>query len=511
MLIHHASYLLDMRSIARIPPINTEIMKQLFSILTVLLAMDFGIRWTAGDEAQSSVTDIGSRLELFVDRQLVDIARGVTLELQRPVAAGKVLEFDKPWEGAFAAYCTVIKDGAVYRLYYRGLPIAKADGSESETTCYAESRDGVHWSKPALRLFDVMGTRQNNVILAGSAPLSHNFSPLLDARPGVAAAERFKALAGTKRSGLFAFVSADGIRWRKFSEQPVITRGDFDSQNLAFWSESEGQYVCYLRVFKRLDGKGVRWVARATSKDFLHWSEPVEMSFGDAPPEHLYTNQTHPYFRAPHIYLGVAARFMPGRQVLTAEQARAINVDPGYFRDLSDSVLLSSRGGTRYDRAFLDAFIKPEIGLQNWTSRTNYPALNIVPTGASEMSLYVQKNYGQPTHHLQRYVLRTDGLVAVRAPWQGGELITKPLKFTGKKLWLNFATSAAGGVLVEIQDANGRALPGFALADGVEQIGNEIERTVSWRAGDDVSALAGQTVRLRFVMKDAELYSYRFR
>lgn len=201
-------------------------MKHRHSFLVVLLALAFGIRWAAVDAAQAPVTDIGARLELFVDRHLVESTRGVTLELQRPVVAEKALAFDKPWEGAFAAYCTVIKDGAVYRLYYRGLPMAKADGSESETTCYAESRDGINWTKPALGLFEVMGTRQNNVILAGSAPLSHNFSPLLDSRPGVPAAERFKALAGTKRSGLFAFVSADGIRWRKFSEQPVITQGD---------------------------------------------------------------------------------------------------------------------------------------------------------------------------------------------------------------------------------------------------------------------------------------------
>ncbi|MDX2029056.1 MAG: hypothetical protein SF339_00180 [Blastocatellia bacterium] len=500
-----------MALVARFSPRNVESMKHWLSFLIVLLALAPGIRWTPAGATQSPVTDIGARLELFVDRQLVDSTRGVTFELQRPVAAEKALIFDKPWEGAFVGYCTVIRDGAVYRLYYRGLPMAKADGSESETTCYAESRDGINWTKPALGLFDVMGTRENNVILADSAPLSHNFSPLLDARPGVPAAERFKALAGTKRSGLFAFASADGVRWRKFSERPVLTQGDFDSQNLAFWSESEGLYVCYLRVFKRIDGKGVRWVARATSTDFLHWSDPVEMSFGDAPPEHLYTNQTHPYFRAPHIYLGIAARFMPGRQVLTEAQARAVNVDPGYFKDISDSVLLSSRGGARYDRSFLEALIKPEIGWEHWTSRTNYPALNIVPTGPNEMSFYVQKNYGQPTHHLQRYVLRTDGLVAVRAPYAGGELVTKPLKFAGKRLLLNFATSAAGGVRVEVQDAAGRPLPGCALTDAVEQIGNEIERAVAWRAGEDISALAGQTVRLRFVMKDAELFSFRFR
>ncbi len=487
-------------------------MKQRFFFIVAVAALAAGLRWTATDAAQpAAVAEIGSRLELFVDRRLVESVRGASFELQRPVAAETALAFDKPWEGAFAAYCTVIRDGAVYRLYYRGLPMAKADGSESETTCYAESRDGIHWTKPALGLFEAMGTRQNNVILAGSAPLSHNFSPLLDTAPGVPAAERYKALAGTKRSGLFAFVSADGIRWRKLREEPVFTQGDFDSQNLAFWSESEGLYVCYFRVFKRIGGRGVRWVARTTSRDFVHWSAPVEADFGDAPPEHLYTNQIHPYFRAPHIYLGVAARFMPGRQVLTEAQARAIHVDPGYFKDVSDSVLLSSRGGARIERMFPEAFLKPEIGLENWTSRTNYPALNIVPTGAHEMSFYVQKNYGQPTHHLQRYTLRTDGFAAVRAPYAGGELTTKPLTFAGNRLVLNFATSAAGGIRVEIQDAGGRPLPGYALSDAVELIGNEIERAVAWRGGEDLRALAGQPVRLRFVMKDAELFSFRFR
>lgn len=464
-----------------------------------------------GLSQEAAIRDLGSRLELFVDHYLIERMEGVTLELNRPVDAGEVLRFDKPWEGAFAGYATVIKDGDVYRLYYRGLPLAKADGSTSETTCYAESRDGIHWVKPELGLFEVQGTRRNNVVLADSAPLSHNFSPLLDTRPGVPAAERFKALAGTKRSGLIAFASADGLRWRKLSEQPVFTQGDFDSQNLAFWSESERQYVCYFRVFKRIGTQGIRWIARTTSPDFLHWSAPVEMSFGDAPPEHLYTNQTHPYFRAPHLYLGIAARFMPGRQVLTEAQARAINVDPGYFKDCSDSVLLSSRGGARYDRTFLEGFLKPEVGLENWTSRTNYPALNVVPTGPAEMSLYVQKNYGQPTHRLQRYVLRTDGFAAVRAPYRGGELLTKPLRFTGEHLWLNFATSAAGGIRVEVQDAAGKPLPGYALSDSVEQIGNEIERRVSWQGGDNLSKLAGQVIRLRIVMKDAELFALRFR
>ena len=93
----------------------------------------------------------------------------------------------------------------------------------------------------------------------------------------------------------------------------------------------------------------------------------------------------------------------------------------------------------------------------------------------------------------------------------GGEMLTKTQTFTGKELVLNFSTSAAGGIRVEIQDASGKAIPGFALADAVETIGNEIERVVRWKTGPDVSTLAGKPIRLRFVMRDARLFSLRFR
>jgi len=338
------------------------------------------------------------------------------------------------------------------------------------------------------------------------APFSHNFCPMLDTRKGVPTSERYKALAGTGGSGLVAFVSADGVRWKKLREQAVFTEGAFDSQNVPFWSEHEQQYLCYFRTFK----DGFRRISRTTSPDFINWTKPVLMEYGDRPIEHLYTNQTHPYFRAPHIYVAIAARFMPGRRVLTEEQAKAINVDPRYFGDCSDGVLLTTRGGDRYDRTFMEGFIRPGIGWENWVSRTNYPALNVVPTGANEMSVYANQNYGQPTAHLRRYALRTDGFASVNAPYAGGEMVTKPLQFSGKELVLNFATSAAGGIRVEIQDASGKAIPRYALDDSVETIGNEIERTVHWKHGSDVSTLSGQTVRLRFVMRDADLFGVRF-
>lgn len=476
--------------------------------LIVLFALSQPVLAAAPDHP---IVDLGTRREIFVDRFLIDQMKGAALVAERPHDEGVVLRFDKPWEGAFCGYVTVIQDGPLFRLYYRGAPRAMPDGNIGEVTCYAESRDGVAWTKPELGLFEVPGGkgRANNVVLAGLSPFSTNFSPMLDDRPGVPRGERFKALAGVTPAGLFAFASEDGVHWRKLHPSAVVTHDSFafDSQNVSFWSEAEHRYLCYMRLWS----DGVRRIGRATSSDFISWTKPVLMTYGDRPIEQLYTNQTSPYFRAPHIYLGIAARFFPGRQVLSASEAKAIGVDPEYFHDCSDAVLITTRGGTQYDRTFMEGYLAPGIGPENWVSRTNYPALNVVRTGPYEMSFYANQNYGQPTSHLRRYSLRLDGFACVRAGYDGGELLTRPLRFSGKELVLNFATSAGGSVRVEIQDENGRPVPGFSRDDATELVGNEIARAARWKSGTDLSALAGRPIRLRFELKDASLYALQFR
>jgi len=281
-----------------------------------------------------------------------------------------------------------------------------------------------------------------------------------------------------------------------------------------FWSEAEQCYVLYAR---HSEGKW-RAHARATSKDFVHWTSPTLMTYSDTgtqiPSQHLYTNQTHPYYRAPHLYIAMPGRFQQGRSVLTGEQAASVDAGAGGggAKDIADGVLLTSRAGTTtYDFTFLESFVRPGLGYSNWTSRNNYPALGIVETGPAEMSLYVQRNYGQHSSYLERLTLRVDGFASVNAPYKGGEMITRPFRFAGNKLEINYSTSAAGGIRVEIQNAGGAAVPGFALADCREIVGDEIERLVAWQGGDDVGKVAGTTVRLRFAMKDADLFSLRFR
>jgi pimeloyl-ACP methyl ester carboxylesterase len=468
---------------------------------------------------------LDSRRELFVDRHLIDRIDGARLHMHEPRDEGVAIRLDKPWEGLYSGYSTVIVDAAAppasrYRMYYRGSPVGGLDGNADERSCVAVSPDGIAWSKPELGLFEFEGSKANNIVLAQAAPVSHNFCPMLDTRPGVPAEERYKAIGGNV-DRLFAYVSADGFAWKKFRDEPILTKGHaafphthlFDSQNLAFWSEAEGMYVCYFRVWD-----GLRRIARTTSADFREWTPAVLMSQvhdggdgpRDAPKEHLYTNQTSPYFRAPHIYLSIAARFFEGRQVLTDAQAKEIGVNPSYFHDTSDAVLMTSRGGHVYDRTFLEGYLKPGIGPRNWVSRTNYPALNVVPTGDTHLALYVNQDYAQPTSHIRRYSLRVDGFASVRAGAEPGILVTRPVTFDGSRLRINFATSAGGGVRVGLLDGNGNDLPGFGAGECREQIGNEIERVVEWKGGADVSSLAGKAVRLRFELRDADLFAFRF-
>ncbi len=451
--------------------------------------------------------------ELFVDRQLIDSLNGTELFLHEPRDQGSVLQFDQPWEGLFCGYGTILHVDGKYQLYYRGRPELSRDGSDEEVTCYAESSDGVSWRRPVVGRYAYNGSTQNNIVLADAAPVTHNFSPFYDTRPDCDPEQRYKAIGGTAKSGLIAYVSADGVAWQRLQQEPVISDSGwvFDSQNVVFWSPSEACYVSYYRR----SVEGVRAIARTTSPDFVQWTGAEQMRFSntssEVPANHLYTNQTHPYFRAPHIYIATAARFMPGRKVITDAQADEIGVHPKYFNDASDAVLMTSRGGDLYDFTFNQGFVRPGIGLSNWVSRTNYPVLNVVQTGPTEMSLYTNQDYGQASAHLHRYSLRLDGFASLRSRGKPGEATTKPLTFTGNKLYLNFATSAAGLVRIEIQEPDGTPIPGFSLDEADVTIGNEIDRQVSWKGRADVSGLVERPVRLRFVLEDADVYSFQFR
>jgi hypothetical protein len=181
-------------------------------------------------------------------------------------------------------------------------------------------------------------------------------------------------------------------------------------------------------------------------------------------------------------------------------------------------MLMCSRDGTHFS-IWPESFIRPGLRLKdNWFYYDNAMAWGLIETASSiigapnEISLFAIEAMLQPGPvRLRRFTIRVDGFVSVCAPLSGGELLTRPVVFAGSKLALNYSTSAAGGVQVELQDAQGAPFRGFALADCDEIYGDQIERVVTWKGNSDLGKLAGAPVRLRFVLKDADLYSIQFR
>jgi len=457
--------------------------------------------------------DIGTRLEPLVDGCLIAATKGVSLTLHHPVPKEVAIVFDEPWEGNTSAYFTVFQDGDLCRMYYRGSNYdLETKVSGAERVCYAESRDGIHWTKPELGLFEYEGSKANNILWEGLG--THDFAPFKDTSPACTAEARYKAVGRhQEKSGLVPFQSSDGIHWSLIQEEPVITEGAFDSQNLAFWDGVRKRYV----EFHRGSKDGFRAIMTSTSDDFLHWTSPQWLDYGDTPDEHLYTNAIAPYPRAPHIFMGFPKRFVPSRD---------LKVHP--YPGVSDGVFMTGRDGVHFHR-WREALIRPGLQKSRWVNRNNMTAWGIlqtksdIPDTPDELSVYSSEGYYVGPCQLRRFTVRLDGFVSVNAPGQGGEFTTKPLFFADDpntppqnatsetELILNYSTSAAGSIWCEIQDESGKPIPGFALEDSDEIYGDRIERAATWRGSSELKDLVGQPVRLRFVMKDADLYSLRFR
>lgn len=488
--------------------------------------------------------DLGSRRELFVDDVLVDqLVGGAQAVLHHPQPQDIAIVHDAPWEGSGSGYHSVFKDGDLYRMYYKAWQLTVTDEGKVNTgehplfTCYAESDDGVHWRKPDLGLHEFNGSKANNIVIPHGPmgkvnPDGGHPAVFKDDNPSAPPDARYKAIVrSNKPKGLLALKSPDGLHWSPMADAPVITDGAFDSQNLAFWDAYHGVYRAYWRYFTAGTTEEGNWkpaghraIRTATSKDFLHWENQADLRYTDSPSEQLYTNQVKPYHRAPHLLIGFPTRYVErgwseSMRALPEKEhrERRSKASDRYGMAVTEGLFMASRDGVTFKR-WNEAFLAPGIERPGtWNYGHQYIAWHPVETQAAlegapnELSFYATESYWTDHHSaLRRYTLRLDGFVSIRAPMSGGELITKPVTFSGTTLNLNFATSAAGGIRVEIQDANGQPIKGFTLDDSEEHFGDSIQRSVVWKSGADLGSLAGKPVRLRFELKDADLYAFQF-
>jgi hypothetical protein len=431
---------------------------------------------------------IGKRTQPMVDDYLIDrIVGSAKLAAQNPTPREVVLTADKPWEGNTSAYYTVFRDGDKFRMYYRGHHFDEKTKKPAhrEVTCYAESNDGVHFTKPDLGLFEYEGSTQNNIVWNG--PGCHNFTPFLDENPAADPNSRYKAVTFIK-GGLLALGSPDGIHWKQLAEKPVITKGIFDSQNLVFWDTNIKKYREYHRALRG----GVRDIMTATSDNFLNWPEPQFLDYPDSAPEHLYTNTVSPYPGIPEILVGFPTRFLP-----KTEQ--------------TEPIFMVSRDGLTFER-YRDAVIPPTATANRDGNRSNYMAWGLVQIPSDkDWSVYAKEAYyAGAGSRLRRFTYRPDGLAAVTADEKGGEVITRPVQFTGSKLMLNYRAAPKGSIRVELQDADGQPIGQFTAADSQRLTSDSRDVIATWASGTDLASLANKSVRLRFVLNNAELFAFRF-
>lgn len=443
---------------------------------TLLLAS-----WTIAAAYSAEPINIGNRLELFVDNHLIGGTNGdVRQQLMQPEPQEVVFVTDEPWEGNTSGYYTYFQDGELYRMIYRGWQHdTQQKAAHKEVTCYAESKDGVHWTKPNLGLLEWSGSKENNIVWLG--PGTHNFTAFRDDNPATPAASRYKAFGGGG-GGLLPFESPDCIHWKLIQDKPVITNGAFDSQNLAFWDAERGEYRAYWRYF----GDGIRAIRTATSKDFINWENEADLTYtAGTPNEHLYTNAIQKYLRAPHLFIGFPTRF----------EAKSQQVEP---------IFMTSRDGTKFHR-YAEAVVPRTAPKDRNHNRSNYMAWGMfqLPDKPNEISVYATENYYEPTPgRVRRFVYRVDGFVAIRGGEDGGQMTTKLLQYKGRRLLLNYVVRSGGTLSIEALDEQGGV-----IGKSQPLSGDAVDGTVAW--AQDPKLREG-VVQLRFTLKDADVFSIRF-
>ncbi len=475
-----------------------------------------------GTVAQTArVYTISTKKQLFGDGFWLQDARNVKLVVHHPVQTHeRCIVADRPWEShRIGAYNTIIEDHGILKMYY---DVIASDGTR--WLCLATSKDGVHWEKPDLGAVPFGKHRHTNIVFPLKPSRFEPGAVFVDTRPGVPAEERYKLVCtyreeGAKRSATYVAASADGIHFRFLSDKPVFRSSD--TGNVCFYDPRIGRYVAYVRVW---DLK--RKVGRLEFDDFLHWGkEEVVLSYDEEDNRWLdpdlfrgmdfYTNAVTTVPDAESVYLMFPSAYYHYRRE-TAKRLGRPFVRAGNDGPL-DIQFAFSRDGIHWARPDRRPFIYlGEAGV--WDRGYAYMVTGLVLRDREVWLYYATAAYTHGDYDLKadrytgtitRAVLRRDGFVSVQAGIEPGEFTTPPIIYRGKRLFVNVRTSAGGHLRVALLDTSGAPVSRFSLGECSPINGNWLKAEVKWQTGD-LSKLAGTPVRLRFVLRDADLFSFWF-
>lgn len=297
--------------------------------------------------------------------------------------------------------------------------------------------------------------------------------------------------------------------------------GAFDSLNTAIWDKQSKKYRCWFRGFHGATDwcitGGIRDIRYMESVDFKNWSEEKQIEINSPHDFQLYTNNMGRYYRSERIFIGFPTRYYERKswsdnyEQLCGKENRQLRMqnEPRIGLAITDCMFMTSRDGENWERFDEEAFLGggPENGF-NWVYGDAYLAYGMTETvgenGDMELSMYAPDGHWchRPTR-LYRYTIRLDGFASFRSGYTQSRILTKPFTFDGGQMEVNFKTSAAGGVYVNVLDSDGNSIDGY---QSCELFGDTTSRKVNF--DKSLVDLNGRTVRLEFLLSDADIYSF---
>lgn len=153
--------------------------------------------------------------QLIVDDYGIASIKNLKRTMHQPIKKGAVINADAPWEGTIQSWCTPewVPEEKCYKLW-----MYSATKSGKVGMSYGESKDGLHWTKPVLRMVEINGSAENNLF---TRDLMYNVIYDPDASDP---SRRYKGL----RLNVISenVISADGINWNRLPE--INSRNYFD-------------------------------------------------------------------------------------------------------------------------------------------------------------------------------------------------------------------------------------------------------------------------------------------
>jgi hypothetical protein len=436
---------------------------------------------------------------------------GIKLSVGRPTLSEKpIIIADTPADGDYiGAYSTVLRDGGKYRLWYETYQPTMTGDADAQI-CYAESDDGFTWKKPNLGLFELNGSKNNNLVYTHG----HGASIFID--PAASSSERYKMvhlgkvplqIVNGKQIEAFVFgaVSPDGLSWKRLL-QPLVKHTS-DTQSIGEYDSVTRKYVLYLRGWEprtHLGYGGRRIVMRAESSEFGNFSEPVSvLSLGpqDPPDADIYTNAYQRWPEAREAYLMTPAIYHRSSDHLDLRLATSRDGLRWQFPQ-SEPLLSYGAVGSGYEGAIYAGLGTLSLGKGKWA----FP----VTRYRKSHNMIFEPSSEQPTEGgLWLAMLREDGYIALEAEDEG-ECWTQPAVFNGSHMLINCSGITGAHVIVEIADEKGNPFPGYSLADCDGLAGEHLWSPMTWRGNEKVDRLSGKLVRIRFNLHRAQLHAFRF-